>query len=74
MLDCLLDIVIFKQFFYNDEFFFFEIDKLNVKSFYFEFDDDLKCLITFSMFLLNSLMKILNENLFITQFNDYNNI
>ena len=55
-------------------FFSFEIDKLNVKSFYFEFDDDLKYLITSSIFLLNSLMKTLNENLFIIQFDDYNNI
>ena len=55
-------------------FFPFEIDKLNVKNFYFEFDDDLKCLITFSIFLLNFLIKTFNENLLITQFDNYNNI
>ena len=55
-------------------FFFFEIDELNVKSFYFEFDDDLRYLITSSMFLLNFLMKTLNEGLFIIQFDDYNDI
>ena len=55
-------------------FFFFEIDELNVKSFCSEFDDDLKYLITSLMFLLNFLMKILNEGLFIIQFDDYNDI
>ena len=55
-------------------FFFFEIDELNVKNFYFEFDDDLKCLITFSVFLLNFLIKTLNESLFIIQFDDHNDI
>ena len=56
--------------------FFFEIDEENKKnfcfelSFYFEFDDDLKCRVTFSMFLLNFLIKIRKEGLFIIQFED----
>ena len=46
-------------------FFFFEIDELNVKNFCFEFNDDLRYLITFSVFLLNFLIKTFNEGLFI---------
>ena len=55
-------------------FFSFEIDELNVKNFCFEFNDDLRYLIISLMFLLNFLMKTLNEGLFIIQFNDYNDI
>ena len=57
-------------------YFFFEIDEKNKKSFcfkllfYFEFDDDLRYQITFSMFLLNLLIKTRKKNLFIIQFED----
>ena len=40
----------------------FEIDELNVKKLYFEFNDDLRYRITFLIFIVNSLMKTLNEN------------
>ena len=52
-------------------YFLFKIDEKDKKnfcfelSFCFEFDNDLKCRITFSMFLLNFLIKIRKENLFI---------
>ena len=46
-------------------YFFFEIDELNVKNFCFEFDNNLKCRITSSIFLLSFLIKVFNEDLFI---------
>ena len=46
-------------------YFLFKIDKLNVKSFYFEFNDDLKYRITSSIFLLNFLIKVFNKDLLI---------
>ena len=55
-------------------YFSFEIDEMSVKFFYFKFNDDLRYRVIFSMFLLNFLIKALNENLFIIQFNDYDNI
>ena len=54
--------------------FFLKVDEKNKKSFCFElffcfeFNDDLKCQITFSIFLLNFLIEIYKENLFIIQF------
>ena len=61
----------FNNFFEMMNYFLFEIDEKNKKnsyfklSFYFEFDDDLKCRITFLIFLLNFLIKIRKKGLFI---------
>ena len=69
----------FNNFFKIMNYFLFEIDENNKENFYFklffyfEFDDDLKYRITFSMFLLNFLIKTHKKSLFIIQFENQKN-